>query len=451
MNTRKWISENIVLPLSDLILNQSISKQLNFLLKSQYWSREQIDNYQNERLRSLISHACKNVPYYRELFAELKLTPQDIQTKEDLLKLPVTTKTDLKKDPEKHLASNLNRKSLLYRSSSGSTGEPFQYYKSNYSESFLTASGIRGWYWMGYRLGDKYVKISMNPRSSRMKRVQDKMNNCLYLSSQQLTPEVFDEILKQIIKFDPKFIRCYPTPLRFLADSVNETQKQYPGKGLKAINTTGSTLNQDTRRYIEDIFKTNIMDAYSCEGSAHFFNCPVEQYYHPSEEYAISEFISDNYSLSDKEGALRHITTDLHNYATPFIRYDTQDYVVLGDQKQCKCGRNFANIKTIKGRDSDILITPSGKFLIVENFVAYFEWITEVDQIQVIQEELNKIQIKIVVNEKFNHQILQKIRKYWENYIGNDVNTIIEIVDEIKLTPSGKRRTLIRNPKILIN
>lgn len=66
-----------------LVTGQSIYKDLQFLYKSQYWTRVQIDNYQNEKLRKLIQHAYKNVPFYYELFSDLKLKPEDIQTKED--------------------------------------------------------------------------------------------------------------------------------------------------------------------------------------------------------------------------------------------------------------------------------------------------------------------------------------------------------------------------------
>jgi phenylacetate-CoA ligase len=123
----------------------------------------------------------------------------------------------------------------------------------------------------------------------------------------------------------------------------------------------------------------------------------------------------------------------------------------MGKQEVCSCGRYFQNIKKIKGRDSDILVTPSGKYLIVENFVAYFEWIQAVDLIQVVQNVIDEIIINITVNDQFNNDTLLKIQKYWEEYIGADVDVRIVIVDKIELTPSGKRRTVIRNPQISLN
>jgi phenylacetate-CoA ligase len=451
MNTSNLLTRNIILPLSDLITGQSIFKCLTFLEKSQFWTRGQLDEYQNSKLRDLIHHAYINVPFYREIFLDLRIKPEDIQTKADLDKLPIITKDDFRKYKTKWIAKNIHKNELFYSSSSGSTGEPFQFYTTKTAESMLKASAIRSWYWMGYRLGDKYVKISMNPRNSLIKKIQDSMNRTLYLSSNQLIPSEFNRISCEIEEYNPKFIRCYPVPLQFLAKQIRNKSQRYNGTALKSINTTGSTLHDEVRKEIEDIFEVKIFDAYSCEGGAVFAQCPTHENYHPAEEYAISEFIEDSVTKNDSERPLRHITTDLHNFASPFIRYDSQDYIVLGVEETCNCHRNYLNIKRIKGRDSDLLLTPSGKLLIVENFVAYFEWISEVDQIQVIQEKVDEILIKMIVNKAFTPDVKQKISSYWTNYIGSDVNVIVEVVDEIKLTPAGKRRIVIRNPNIKIN
>jgi len=445
------ISENIILPLSDFVTGQSIAKQLKFLQKSQYWTREQLDLYQNIKLKELINHAYKNVPFYTNLFNDLRIKPVDIQTKEDLKKLPIITKDVLKKNKSLWLAKNINKKNLIFQSSSGSTGEPFQYYKTKYAESFQKASAIRGWYWMGYRLGDKYVKTSIHERSSFFKKIQDKMNNSLFLSFTHFQPKYFQKLNTQILKYDPLIIRGYPYPLMFLSEQIESLHGKYLGKSLIAINTTGSTLHEKERNYIEKIFNVKIFDSYSCEGGAFYAQCSSHNNYHPAEEYAISEFIPDNYSSTDSENTRRHITTDLHNYACPFIRYDTQDYIVLGDDETCSCGRKYKNIIKIKGRDTDILITPSGKYILMENILGYFEDKYQIQQIQVIQEQLDKFIFNVVVNEEYSEEIHNEISKYWQNFIGIESNVIIKKVSEINLTPTGKRRTVIRNPQIKLN
>lgn len=91
MSIRNRVTAKLIFPLSDLFLGSSVSRQLNFLNRSQNWSREHIDNYQNQKLRSLIHHAYHNVPFYQELFNEARIKPEDIQIKKDLIKTPVAT------------------------------------------------------------------------------------------------------------------------------------------------------------------------------------------------------------------------------------------------------------------------------------------------------------------------------------------------------------------------
>jgi len=84
MSINNYIIEKIVLPFSDSVLGYSISKHLNFLQKSQWWSESELKEFQNEKLRALIKHAYENVPYYNELLKKLKLKPDDIKNTNDL-------------------------------------------------------------------------------------------------------------------------------------------------------------------------------------------------------------------------------------------------------------------------------------------------------------------------------------------------------------------------------
>jgi len=98
MISNHCVQERVILPLGDILTGQSVSKYLRFLQKSRYWSREEIDRFQNERLRLLITHAYGHVPFYREEMDKLQLTPADIRTKEDLRLLPIVTKAMIKKE-----------------------------------------------------------------------------------------------------------------------------------------------------------------------------------------------------------------------------------------------------------------------------------------------------------------------------------------------------------------
>jgi len=445
MTLLNLISENMILPLSDMFTDRCIANCLKFLLKSQWWSEAELKEYQNVKLRALIKHAYDNVFYYTEVFKRLGLIPEDIKTTDDLYKLPILTKEDIRKSFKNGsiIARNIPTRKMLLSSSSGSTGEPLQYYITKEVDSFNKACGIRGWYWMGDRLGDKYIKLSQNPRGT-IKNIQDKFNNCLYLFAQQLTDDNFSKIVDQINKFKPLVIRGYPDPMLFLANYIikNNINIYFP----RSIATTGNILFDKYREKIEQTFNCKIYDSYSCEGGANVSECNTHECYHSSMEYAITEILKDGKEVENGEEG-RVITTDLVNYAVPFIRYDTQDYVTKSKQK-CSCGKDLLAIDNINGRDSDILVTPSGKYLIVHNFTVYFEWIDSIDQFQIRQDKIDEIEILLKVNQKYNSTEEKKIYKYWRDYIGNDVKIEIMVVDDIPLTRSGKRRFLLRNQKI---
>jgi len=445
MSLRNTITENIILPLSDIALGQSIYKHLKFLKKSQWWSESELKDYQNKKLRALIKHAYENVPYYTELFKKLKLTPSDIKTTDDLYKLPLLTKKIIRENLKngKIIAKNIPKKQMILGSSSGSTGEPLQYYITKNAYSFNIAVNLRGWYWMGYRLGDKYIKLSQNPRKG-LKKIQDKINNCNYLFTQQLTNDNFSKIVNEIQNFKPKFIHGYPDPMLFLSNYIIKNKINLPP--IISVNTTGNILFPEVRKTIENAFNFKVFDSYSCEGGSTVFECETHDCYHSSMEYAITEIISNDKKINRGEKG-RIITTDLINYAVPFIRYDTQDYITKS-KKKCACGRNLLTIEKIDGRDSDILITPKGKYLIVHNFTGYFEWINSVEQFQVRQEKIDKFNILLTVNEKYSKEEENNIYNYWKNYIGEDVKIKINVVDDIPVTKSGKRRFLIRNKDI---
>jgi phenylacetate-CoA ligase len=446
MSIRNRITEKIVLPISDFVLGQSVSKDLKFLLKSQWWSKEQLIEYQNEKLRALIKHAYENTGYHKEILDNLGLKPKDIQSVNDLHKLPIMTKDTVRENVNngKLIAKNINKREMILNGSSGSTGEPLQYFITKDAYSFNIAANLRGWYWMGYRLGDKYVKLSQNPRQG-IKKLQDKMNNCYYLFAQQLNDNNFSEIVKEIIRIKPKFMRGYPDPMFFLAKYIKKNKIVLPP--IITINTTGNILFPEARNIIEDVFNCRVFDSYSCEAGANVFECSTHQGYHSSMEYAITEIVSKGNSVNKGDKG-RLITTDLFNYAVPFIRYDTQDYITKS--KKCSCGRNLLEIDKIDGRDSDILQTPKGKYLILHNFTGYFEWINSVIQFQVRQDKIDNFLFLLKVNEKYSQDTEKEILKYWTEYINEDVKIIINIVNDIPLTKSGKRRFLIRSKEIIL-
>jgi phenylacetate-CoA ligase len=438
-----WINENIILPIGDIALDQSISKKLNFLMESQWWSESDLKEYQNEKLRKLIRHSYENVPYYNELFNKLKLKPDDINKIDDLYKLPILTKKVVRENVKngKIIAKNLRRNDMVFMSSSGSTGEPLGYFTTKDAYSINIATNLRGWYWMGYKLGDRFIKISNSPRN-RLKKIQDFMikNYCIYFN--QFDERFIRFVIRKINEYNPKILRSYPAPLSLIMSLAEKNGMSFPR--LNAVNTTGNILYPEFRKKIEENFKCKVFDSYSCEGGANIFECQTHECYHSSMEYAITEIFD---SKGKNKSYKRVATTDLWNYATPFLRYNTKDLIEFKSES-CSCGRSLLPVKKIIGRDTDVLVAPDGSYINPHLISTFFKKIEGIEQFQVKQEKIDEFFVLLKIKENKIKKAKKIIENFWYENFGKDIRVNIRKVDNIPLTTSGKRRYIIRTDSI---
>lgn len=431
-----------VLEMGDLLLGNQMGRSFHFLMKSQWWTKQQIEDYQTQRLLQLVDHANQNVPYYQLLFKEYGLDPHSIQTIDDLKRMPLLTKELIRRNfPDRIVAKNFDRSKLILGGSSGSTGQPLQYYKTKESLGMLRAANLRGWYWTGFRLGDPYMKIATMPRNSMIKKTQDWLNRSYYVHSRSVSESDILNIVKILKAKGIKVLRGYPGTLYLIATYIEEHPEFRIG--LDTIVTTSEPLYPHLREKIETVFGCKIFDSYGAEGAPIIFECPTHECYHVSPEIAIVEYIK---SEADPN-LFKLIYTDLSNFATPFIRYDIGDFAVPSDNS-CSCGRNMPAIKALYGRETDVLITPSGRFITFYFFAGYFEHKKYLDFFQLKQTSKVDFELFIVPNQFFSNSELPIIKRDMLDVLGDDVNLRIELVNDIPLTSSGKRRFFVREKGI---
>ncbi len=430
---------NAIFPVLEKWMGTTIKADLAFLEKSQWWKPEQLEEFQNKKLRALINHAYKNVPYYHRLFRKLGLKPEDIKTKEDLKKLPILTKDDIRRNLSELLAKNIPKSRYIVAHSSGSTGEPLKYYVDKRAYSIGWAQTFRCWSWAGYSLGDPYVKISLNPRTKISKKIQDLLFRCTYIYIRSVDKNSIDYYYR--LMQNATIIRGYASAMYTIANLIKEYVDNPEFPRLRAVMTTGDTLFPHYRRLIESVFQCEVFDGYGGESTPIAFECNSHSGYHICDESVIVEVLREGEEVSD--GELGEIVfTSLYNYAMPFIRYNIQD-VGRPSVDSCSCGRGLSMLKSVEGRNTDIVVTPTGKFLIVHFFTWLFEYIEGVDQFQVIQKKIDELNIKIVRNNKFTEKDLQYIISQIRKEVGDCMNIDVEFVDSIPPTRSGKRRFVI--------
>src|SRR5262249_43323276 len=130
---------------------------LDWLEGSQWWTKDEIVEYQSTRLKKLIDHSYNTVPYYRRLFDNHKLKPADIKSPDDLYKIPVFTKEDVRKHSHDMLSRDAHIKNLVQNKTSGTTGKSLQFYLERRAVQFRWALWWRHRRRFGVRLNAKHA------------------------------------------------------------------------------------------------------------------------------------------------------------------------------------------------------------------------------------------------------------------------------------------------------
>ncbi len=416
-------------------------KQFSFertidLNKSQWWSIEQLEEFQNQRLRRIIKHAYNNIPGYRRKFDKAKVKSADIRTKDDLWKIPITTREELQNN--KDFVNEKLISGTLY--TGGSTGTSLKYYESAESGKIRWNAHLRGWSWNGYIPGKKLAVVAAAQGIVREE-------NTLNLPG-DLTESNIEENLKQILDFKPQHLRGYVNSLYILAKFCLDHDIKIDF--IESINTISENLYDFQRKIIERAFRGKVFEEYVCnDGGACAWECNSHEGLHYNMERAIIEEIESEM-----------IVTDLWNNAMPFIRYRNGDAVTfLG--KKCSCGRELPLIR-VKGRTNDILISRKGPIsptVLMAHGVSYATEIGAVEEVkpfrsgiravQYVQKPGYKLQVNLVKNDWCSEREIQDFTQDILELVG-DMELDVHIVDTIPASPKGKRQFIINEDKELL-
>lgn len=414
----------------------------NRLNRSQWFSSDELADLQIKELKRVISHAVNTVPFYAELFKKLNLSADDIQCTEDLRKLPVLTKEDVRRNYAR-LRSNVYRSTdMLTSSTSGSTGKSLELaiskecYQKQHALIWLHRS------WAGVKYGDKTATCSGH-RLLNMDRTRPPfwVNNLyekqILFSSYHLSPDSLKYYVKKLMKFQPKLIWGYPSSLHLIASFI--VKENMTEIRPKAIFTSSETLFDHQRETIEKAFNAKVYNYYSNgENVANIVECEKGGL-HIQQEYSIIEFLDhkDDPVEYGQEG--RMICTGLTNDAMPLIRYDIGDVAIPIDG-ECSCGRKSPLVAKIIGRADDLVVTPEGRLLVR---IGGLHKIKTIKEAQIIQEDMNTLLLKIVRSPEYSDKDTLKIISMIQDRIGPEMKIEYEFVNHIPRGPSGKFKYMV--------
>jgi len=449
MFLRNWLTTTLLFQMAQKVLRNRFWDYYNELLQTDYASEGELVEMQGERLRRLVRHAYETVPMYHQIFLKRGLRYDDIQSKEDLPKLPVITKdTFRKKFPDRCISSDAGR--LIRNHTSGSTGTPFHFFMDSHLVGMRYARYLRGNRWAGLKHGETYLRL-WGPKPLKMRLSMDLILNVKTLSAFDMTHERIGQYLTKIRRTKPAILECYASAAARLARYMEAEGEK--GLGARAVVSSGETLNVTDRQLMEQVFECPIFNRYGCrEFGAIAHECDAHEGMHLNMESFILEIVDENGMPTSKEGQI--VVTNLDNFAMPFIRYSMGDIGRMlepyspsakGGRGICKCGRQFVMMDHPSGRVVDYLETKSGKMISVHFFTLLFgENGTLFRDFQIRQIAQDELKIQVVPNQSSAEKAYPSLERRIKEYLGDEVTVAFEAVDEIPLEPNGKRMILKR-------
>lgn len=416
--------------------------------KTERYSEGDLLDYQDEMLRKLVKHAYETVQHYRIVFDRLKLKPVDISTREDLIKLPVLTKQEIKANFKQFISSAFPPKSLKTGHTSGTTGAPLEICYDSATVWATYAVLDRHYRWAGSRLardGDRIavlrgnVIVPLDQKAPPFWR-HNRFHNQLLLSSFHLSPEDLPLYLEAMLKFKAVVLDGYPSTLYVLAKFLRNIGQKFP---LKAVVSSSETLYDFQRELIEDRFQCRVFDYYAlAERVAFAAECEAHCGHHFAMEYGIVEILDkQNLPLADGVPG-RLVGTSLHNLAMPLIRYATDDVTAI-KPISCSCGRAMKLMENVATKAEDTLTLRDGRLVSPSVLTHPFKPLKGVEASQIIQKDYDHIEVKIIRGKGYTDADTRSLKGALKERLGQDVSIELIFVDSLPRGDNGKFRWVV--------
>lgn len=436
------IAKYIVHPLWVLKDRSSELRYLKGYKKTQFYTPEQIKELQWQRLMKILAHAYNTCPFYSKRFNDAGITPSDIKSPEDMLKIPPLSKSDIQNHLEELKSKNFLDKDLIRDKTGGSTGSPLVFYYDKDRLYSRQAAAMRHDSWIGWDIGMKMALLwgAVNDLSG-FNSIKGKLRNLLLsrkvvLDTSSISEEKLWNFVYELKRHNPRFFLAYANAMVLFAKFVKDNK--ITGINPAAIITSAEVLTPENRGLIETVFGCKIYNRYGCrELSVIASECSFHTGLHINAENLYVEFVRDGrHAIPGETGEI--VITDLLNYGMPLIRYKIGDIGSPID-KICPCGRGLPLMDMVSGRVTDFIVTPDKKLISGVAIATYvITNISGIKQIQFIQDTKERLKIKLVKNSEFTEESLDKLNNNIIKFLGSKIKTEIEYVDNIPVEKSGK-------------
>ena len=419
--------------------------------QTQWWSAERLRAHQLVQLRRVLAHAAATTPHYADAFAAAGVRVPDATAsgpldEAELARLPILTRHGL-------IAAGARLVSRSYpvqhgpapeTFSSRSTGEPVRVRVPGLVTMFWNALTLRDHTW---HRRDLTASLAVIRHTGDEAPPPDGVRGRGWgPATADLAPDAPVSVLSVastteqqvawLLREDPAYLLVYPTVLGAIVRRLAATGARLPS--LRQVRTISEAVSVDTRALCQDVLGVPLVDTYSAQECGYIaLQCPEHPHYHVQAERLLVEILDERGAPCGPGQIGRVVITDLHNFATPLVRYELGDYAEVG--APCPCGRGLPVLTRIVGRRRGMLVYPDGRTL-WPAFTIACRAAAPYRELQLVQDTVDTLRLRVVpvAETPLTDGHRAALTAALHATLGRDFTISIEVVDELGRSPAGK-------------
>lgn len=444
MKLRTRLVSDLLFPLQERIKKHTTVAVRQEMEASQYWPLEQLEDLRVQRLRDLLMHAKAHVPYYRDLFKRLGFDPQGMGSINDLQRLPFLTKADIRANTDAMKSDQAQ--GLARFNTGGSSGEPLVFFIGRERVSHDVAAKWRATRWWGVDIGAPEIVLWGSPielsSQDRMRHWRDALMRTQLLPAFEMSAEKVAGFIDVIRRTRPAMLFGYPSAFAHIARHAEAHGIRLDDLGIQVAFVTSERLYDHQRELIERLFNCPVANGYGGRDAGFIAHqCPSGGM-HLTHEDVIVEIVDAQGRVLPHGESGEIVVTHLATRDFPFIRYRTGDVGTL-DDRPCSCGRTLPLLKEIQGRSTDFLVAQDGTVMHGLSLIYIVRDLAGVKQFKIVQESLDRTDIMLVTDDRFDRANLAAIERGAKARLGQGVSVNVQLVGDIAPEKSGKFRYVV--------
>lgn len=417
-----WLKETLKHPL--------LNSAWTVCLPLENVSRTELERLQEDKLKRILRHAAKTVPFYRDYFISKGIDADNVS----LLDFPTVAKKDIRGQEEKFISTAKGLPKVHWDRTSGSTGEPFKFGRSEFDYTYATL--WRGLLRFGIRPGDKRVlvkgvditsRISLKTRIRRW--IYGKVNRCIVVDAHFLARSEENVIreLKRIIDYRPQYLHGYASSIYLLATTAEKIGADMAQMKVKAIVTESEKCHDFQRKTIVRVFNAPVVENY---GSVEFGM--IAQ---PASDGRLC--INEDHVHVETTTKGEAVLTNLDEFGFPLIRFKNGDKITKGRVHEVL---PYCTLTSIEGRMAETIFLPNGGslqgYIVMYPISKHMKYLREY---QIYQSRIDHLLIRVVEAVPLPVEVEEQIIKEMHGIVGESLNVELQKVASIPLTKRGKR------------